>query len=177
MIKRVLFFTLTFGSLALVSLSAQQLTRFAVVDLSRVYNAFFRESRAVREFEERSARVQADIDQRTREIQELRARHANAILNGDESEALRIESNINRRTEALRDYYTIRTADLEEQKRQLSQSGTFLDQVHDEIRFIAESEGYSMVINLRENNAILWHSPTVDITDRLIQNLLSNSRR
>ena len=37
------------------SLHAQQLTRFAVVDLPKVYAAFFRDSRAVRDFEDRSA--------------------------------------------------------------------------------------------------------------------------
>ncbi|MDR3145551.1 MAG: OmpH family outer membrane protein, partial [Treponema sp.] len=59
-------------------LAAQQLTRFAVVDLPRVYTSFFRDSRAVREFEERSARVQAEIDRMTAEIQSLRSAQLNA---------------------------------------------------------------------------------------------------
>ncbi|MCL2127870.1 MAG: hypothetical protein FWH38_06410, partial [Treponema sp.] len=67
------------------SLSAQQLTRFAVVDLPRVYTAFFRDSRAVREWEERSARVQSEIDRMTREIQELRSRQADLVLRGEQS--------------------------------------------------------------------------------------------
>jgi outer membrane protein len=33
------------------------------------------------------------------------------------------------------------------------------------------------VLNLKENKDILWYSPTVDITDKLIQNLLEKSRR
>ncbi len=52
-----------------VTVEAQQLTRIAIVDLPRVYTAFMAESRAVRDFEERSARVQADIDRMTAEIQ------------------------------------------------------------------------------------------------------------
>ena len=158
-------------------LPAQQLTRFAVVDLPKVYTAFFRDSRAVREFEERSARVQTDIDRMTREIQDLKSRQADAALRGDQSETLRLESSIYQRTEFLRDYYNTKTAELEDQKRRLTQSGTFLDQVYDEIRYIAESEGYSMVINLRDNNGILWYSPTVDITDKLIENLMTKARR
>jgi outer membrane protein len=54
------------------------------------------------------------------------------------------------------------------------QSGSFLDQVYDEIRYIAESEGYSMVMN--KNNDIIWYSNTVDITDKLINNLLTKAR-
>jgi outer membrane protein len=47
--------------------------------------------------------------------------------------------------------------------------------VMDEIRLIAESEGYSMVLNLKENTGIIWHSPTVDITEKVIQNLRSRA--
>jgi outer membrane protein len=156
---------------------AQQLTRFAVVDLPRVYMAFFRESRAVRDFEERSARVQSEIDRMTAEIQSLRVNMVNAQAQGNYEQALRLEADINRRSDFLREYYRTRTEELESLKSRLTQSGTFLEQVYDEIRFIAESEGYSMVLNLKENTGILWYSPTVDITDRLIRNLLQKSGR
>jgi outer membrane protein len=175
MIKRA-WLLLLFAAAAL-ALEAQQLTRFAVVDLPRVYTAFFRDSRAVREFEERSARVQNDIDRMTREIQDLKSRQADAALRGDQNESMRLENEIYRKSEFLRDYYQTKTAELEDQKRKLAQSNAFLDQVNDEIRYIAESEGYSMVLNLKENRGILWYSPTVDITDKLIQNLLAKGRR
>jgi outer membrane protein len=158
-------------------LNAQQLTRFAIVDLPKVYIAFFRDSRPVREFEERSARVQSEVDRRTREITELRGRHSEAVLRGDQSEANRLESQLYRLTEALGDYYQTQTAILEDQKKRLLQSGAFLDQVYDEIRYIAESEGYSIVLNLSDNKGIIWYSPTVDVTDRLIQNLRTKSGR
>ena len=168
---------LFFACCAAVSVTAQQLTRFAVVDLPKVYTAFFRDSRAVREFEERSARVQSEIDRMTREIQELRSRQADAVLQGDQTLSMRLESEIYRKSEFLREYYNLKTAELEDQRRRLAQSGAFLEQVYSEIRFIAESEGYSMVLNLKENTEILWYSPTVDITDRVIQNLLEKSSR
>ncbi|MDR1128967.1 MAG: OmpH family outer membrane protein [Treponema sp.] len=159
------------------SLEAQQLTRFAVVDLSRVYTSFFRDSRAVREFEERSARVQAEIDRMTAEIQGLRSSQLDAEARGDEARSLMLESQIYQKSEYLKDYYQTKTAELSDQRTKLSQSGTFLDQVYSEIRYIAESEGYSMVLNLKENTGILWYSPTVDITDKLIQNLLAKAGR
>ncbi|MCL2243627.1 MAG: OmpH family outer membrane protein [Treponema sp.] len=157
-------------------LYAQQLTRIAVVDLNKAYMAFFADSRAVREFEERSARVQNDIDRMTREIQALRSQYADAVLYNNQTEALRLENLIYRQTEYLRDYHQIRTQELETQKRNLMQSGTFLDQVYSEIRFIAETEGYSMIMNLNENDVIIWYSPTIDITDKLISNLRTKAR-
>jgi outer membrane protein len=158
-------------------LEAQQLTRFAVVDLPKVYVAFFRESRAVREFEERSARVQSEIDRMTAEIQTLKSRQADAALKGEEDQALRMESEIYRKSEFLREYYRLKTAELEDQKKKLTQSGSFREQVFNEIRYIAESEGYSMVLNLKDNSSILWYSPTVDITDKIIQNLQDKAKR
>jgi len=172
-----LAFLIIFTGLTAVSVFAQQLTRFAVVDLPKVYSAFFRDSRAVREFEERSARVQTEIDRMTREIQDLKSKQADMVLQGDQNQALKLENEIYRKSDFLREYYTVKTAELEDQRKKLSQSGTFLEQVYGEIRYIAESEGYSMVLNLKENTGILWYSPTVDITDKLIQNLLEKSRR
>lgn len=158
-------------------LQAQQLTRFAVVDLPRVYMAFFRESRAVRDFEERSARVQADLDRMTAEIQNLKINQVNAQAQGDMEQAMRLETEINRRSEFLKEYYKTKTGELETIKNRLTQSGAFLEQVYDEIRYIAESEGYSMVLNIKENTGILWYSPTVDVTDKIIKNLMDKSGR
>ena len=159
------------------SAHAQQITRFAVVDLSKVYVAFFRESRAVRDFEERSARVQAEVDRMTAEIQNLRSNLVNAQAQGNQQQAMRLEAEISRRSDFLKEYYKTQTAQLENQKSRLTQSGAFLEQVYDEIRFIAESEGYSMVLNLKENTGILWYSPTVDITEKLIKNLMEKAGR
>ncbi|MCL2184503.1 MAG: OmpH family outer membrane protein [Treponema sp.] len=155
---------------------SQQITRIAVIDLPRVYTTFFRDSRAVREFEERATRVQNDIDRMTKEIQDLRSRHADAISRDDQSEMIRIEAQINRRTENLREFYQARMAELERQKSNLMQSDSFLRQVHDEIRFIAESEGYSAVFDLKNTPGIIWHSPSVDITDKVLQSLNTRSR-
>ena len=164
-----LFFGMTIG--------AQQLTRFAVVDLPKVYLAFFQESRAVRDFEERSARVQADLDRMTSEIQTLKINQVNAQAQGNMEQALRLETEITRRSEFLKEYYRTKTEELDAIKSRLTQSGAFLEQVYDEIRYIAESEGYSMVLNIKENTGILWYSPTVDITDKIIKNLLDKSGR
>jgi outer membrane protein len=175
-LKKALFFAV-FVISGLGSLYAQQLTRFAVVDLPRVYVAFFRDSRAVREFEERSVRVQTEIDRMSAEIQTLRSTHLDVQGRGDQSQALRLENEIYRKSEYLKEYFQVKTAELEDQKNKLTQSSSFLEQVYDEIRYIAESEGYSMVLNLKEKNGILWYSPTVDITDKLIQNLASKAGR
>jgi outer membrane protein len=156
---------------------AQQLTRFAVVDLAKVYTSFFRDSRVVREFEERSARVQADIDKYTVEIQQLKSRQATAQIEGRDAEALRLDSEIYQKSEYLRNYYETKTAELENQRKKLSQSDSFMQQVYNELQLIAESEGYTMVLNLTDSNGILWYSPAVDITAKVIESLRTKAGR
>jgi len=175
MLKRVVIF-LILNVMCLGFVYSQSITRVAVVDLPRVYQTFFRESKAVRDFEQRSAKVQSDIDRMSKQIQDLRTRHADAILRDDQSQMIRLETEINKRTEDLRVFYQARTEELEIQRKNLMQSGSFLNQVHDEIRFIAESEGFSVVFDLKNTPGIVWHSPVVDITDKLIQSLQTRSR-
>ena len=174
--RKFILLTLIFSGFAL-TVNAQQLTRFAVVDLSKVYVAFFKDSRAVRDFEDRSAKVQSEIDRMTAEIQTLKSNQVDAQAQGNQDQALRLETEINKRSDFLKNYYKTKTDELESIKSKLTQSGAFLQQVYDEIRFIAESEGYSMVLNLKENTGIIYYSPTIDITDKLIQNLMSKSGR
>ena len=174
--KKFLLLSLIWFGLGWIA-EAQQITRFAVVDLPKVYVAFFKDSRAVRDFEDRSARVQSDIDRMTADIQNLKVSQVNAQAQGNQTEALRLDAEINKQSDFLKDYYKTKTAELDSIKSKLTQSGEFLQQVYDEIRSIAESEGYSMVLNLKENTGILWYSPTVDITDKLIKNLQDKSGR
>jgi len=147
------------------------------VDLPKIYTAFFKDSKAVRDFEERSARVQADIDKMNAEIQALQKNRLDAAAAGDQQKVLALDNEIYKKTEYLKEYYRIKTAELEDQRKKLTQSDTFLKQVYDEIRIVAESDGYSMVLNLKESSGILWYSPTVDITDKVLNNLLTKAGR
>jgi len=165
------------GCFLSVTVQAQQLTRIAVVDLSKVYVAFMRDSRAVRDFEERSARVQADIDRMTAEINAVKINQANALAQGNTAQALRYEAEAISKSDILKEYYKTKTAELESIRKSLTQSGAFLEQVYDEIRYVAESEGYSIVLSLSENNGIIWYNQTVDITDKVIKSLMDKARR
>jgi len=174
MFKRTVIFLLFIICAGLVF--GQQISRIAIVDLNRVNSEFFRESAAVRLFEERAASVQSDINRMQSEIQDLRSRYATAVSWNNLSEASRLENEINRSTEYLRSYYQARTAELERERQYLMQSDTFLKQIYDEIRYIAESEGYTHVIDINQTPGLLWFSPGFDITDKLLQSLRSRIR-
>lgn len=174
--RRRIFFVGVLMTAALAA-QAQQLTRFAVIDLPKLYTVFYQDSKVVRDWEERSRRVQADLDRMTSEIDSLSKSRLDAETAGDNERVLRLEADIARKTKYLQEYYRVKTSELEDQKKRMTQSSAFLQQVYDEIRLVAESEGYSMVLNLKESAGIVWYSPTVDITDLVIQNLMTKAGR
>jgi len=176
MFKRLLFFVLLAASCMAIVYGQQQITRIGVIDLPKVYQSFFAESRAVREWEERSAGIQREIDRMTRDINNLKTRLADAIQQNNQSEVNRLENEINRQAENLRNFYQGRTEQLERERQNLMQSGNFLDQVYNEIRIIGESEGFTMVLNRANSPFIVWYSSSVDITDKLIANLRRSRR-
>jgi outer membrane protein len=175
-LKKALFFGAIFFAAAFCS-TAQQITRFAVVDLAKIYTTFQSDSRPIRALEEASARVQAEVDKRTAELQALVGRKAEAELEGNDSAAASLAQEITKKTDALKVYYETETRKLEEQKGKLSVQNDFAADVYRQIKIVAESEGYSMVLNIRDNKGILWYSQAIDITDKVINSLKAKNKR
>jgi outer membrane protein len=151
---------------------AQQLTRFAVVDLDKVTVAFFKESKAYRDYEDQKVRVQRDLEQKAKNFTALKQSQYDAQNRGNTEEALRLRNEVIRQQEYLQEYERTVRAELEYQRTQLTQTDAFWQQVNNEIRYIAESEGYTMVLDSK-TQGIIWYSASVDITQKLIENLRS----
>jgi outer membrane protein len=56
-------------------------------------------------------------------------------------------------------------------KNSLSANDTFYKKLSRVIKKVAENEGLSMVLSLQGEESILWYSPAVDITDKVIAEL------
>lgn len=153
------------------ALSAQQITRFAVVDTARIYTTFYRDSRSVRDFEAKKTQFQGEIQRMTDEIKSLRQNKVDAEAASDQNRALRFENEIASKTSFLLDYTKVKNAELDTLKKQLTTDDVFYSMLYDEIRKIAEADGYSMVLSLQEGTSIIWYSPTVDITEKVIRAL------
>ena len=64
------------------ALSAQQITRFAVVDTSRIYSTFLRDARSVRDYQAKQAKYQAETQRMSDEIITLRQKKVDAEAAG-----------------------------------------------------------------------------------------------
>ncbi|MCR5723736.1 MAG: OmpH family outer membrane protein [Treponema sp.] len=166
-----LFFTAVCFFLVAFSAAAQQITRFGVVDTSRVYQAYFRNSAPVRNYETKKAAFQNEINRRTEEIQKLQQQKVDYESSGNESAAFRLESEITKKTDSLTEYTNAKNIELESLKKSLQNSDAFYKKLYSTLERVAESEGLSMIMSLQQANAVLWYSSSVDITDKVINAL------
>lgn len=161
------FFALFFSS----GLFAQQITRFGVVDTAKVYQAYFRNSAPVRNYESKKSEFQKEITKRTEEIQKLKQQKADLTASGNESNASKIDAEIIKKTDALTEYTNAKNVELESMKRNLQNSDSFYKKLYSVLERVAENEGYSMILSLQQDNAILWYSSSVDVTEKVISEL------
>ncbi len=152
---------------------SQQITRFAVVDTARIYETFYRESRSVRDFDAKKTQYQGEIKRMSDEIVRLRQERVDAVAANDLAKSTRLENEINNKTNFLLEYSKVKNAELDSLRKKLTTDDEFYSILYDEIRKIAESDGFSMVLSLLEGTSIIWYSPTVDITEKVIRNMTS----
>jgi outer membrane protein len=152
---------------------AQTMTRFGVVDTNRVYSTYFRDSAAVRNYEQKKAEFQKKINEKTEELKTLNQKMIDLKEKGDEAGALKVEAEITKKADYLSEFANTKNTELESIKRRIEKSDSFYSSLYDVIGRIAESEGYSMILSLQQANSILWYSPSVDITDKVISGLSS----
>jgi outer membrane protein len=162
-----------------VSLAAQQsITRFAVVDMDRITAAYASRAPGAREFSEKSAQVQAQIEALNAELQELTAMLEELKENGGRQAQIRnMESQVSSKTREVQEYIASSFAELEEDRARLVQNDTFITQLDTILRVVAQSEGYSMVLSKQEGSGILWYSPSVDITNKVLERMRTGNTR
>ena len=169
-IKCLLSLIVLVGFFAIPAFS-QQVTRFGVVDTAKVYNAYFRDSAPVRNYERKKDEFQAEIDKLTEELRQLQEKRLHYIDEGKDTKVLEVETDIAKKKQYLTEYTNAKNVELEVMQKSLMNSDDFYKKLYNTLKNIAESGGYSMILSLQAANAILWYSPSVDITDQVIKDL------
>ena len=82
-----------------------------------------------------------------------------------------MESEITKKTDYLSSYTQAKQIELDSIRNRLENSDSFYKSLYELIGQIAESEGYSLILSLQQAQNILWYSPSVDITDKIITQL------
>ncbi len=179
--KRINRIILLSALLFLVSaiLFSEQLTRIGIIDIEKVYSVYFRESRTVMDLQEKQNTILKEIQRIDDQILTLENKKLEAEMRSDQENALKLDREIFDRKQYLEDYKRIKMQQLKKLSENLYQSDEFLDELLEAINFVAESDGFSIVLNNSKQfkQFFFYYTKEVDITDKVIQELMSRAGR
>ncbi|MDR0599362.1 MAG: OmpH family outer membrane protein [Treponema sp.] len=174
--KRALFAFFLLG-MAAALLAQNSLTKIAVVDLDRVLSVLSDPQADGGEFTAKRDAIQAELNRRGAELLELKARLAETTETGLKSETRTLEREIKERETALRAYLVESREELEREGAKLSVSDAILTRLHAVLREVAESEGYTMVMDKKIGRGVLYSRNSVDITGKVLEKLQGRGKR
>ena len=154
---------------------AQQITRFAVIDTGLIFDTFRRDAKAARDYQEKKEKFENQKKLLESEIIQLRQKKVSAEADGQEAEVKKYEEKIKSKITLLMEYVKASNDELNMLRKNLINDDVFYSNLYESVRRVAESEGYTMVLSYEHNAGIIWYSPTVDITDKVIQELRKRS--
>lgn len=154
--------------------TAQQLATVGIVNINQVYNSFYRDSQAVRDLERLRRQYQQEIDDYVRELESLRDRRFSAQEAGNTHRAEQLEDQIFEMQRFLEDLTARRRQQLNARQEQLL-SDEFLRRMQNAIQYVAETEGYTLILR-SDLDGLQWWSSEVDVSEKVLQRLIQISR-
>jgi outer membrane protein len=171
--------TLIFLIMLIIPVAAfsEQLTKVGILDIEKVYSIYFRESKTVKEFQERQANMLQELTRIDDEILRLENAKLEAESRNDGQAALKLDQEIFEKKQYREDYRRIKTQQLKRMSEELYQSNEFLDELLEAINFVAESEGFSLILNnsRQYRSFFFFYTKEMDITEKVIEELMRRS--
>ena len=158
--------------MATVSAFATQITKVGVIDRARILQTFYKESQATREIDAFKEEIQTELSRLADEIKMLEERKLVAENQGDDTRALELDNIIFDKRQYMTDYYRTKNNQLTARTNSMSQNLEFADELIKVIEFVAESQGCSIVLDIK-TPGLLWWNETVVITDMVLERLQS----
>lgn len=160
----LVFLLITFAA------GAEQLSKIGMVNFSKIIEDYFAESSAWREIDAMRKQYEEGKDAILEEIDQMRLLRLTAQNNGDERQVLQLEERIYQKQEYLKEYHNIWQSRINAKVETVSTSSSFTAEIYQAVKFVAESNGYSVIMRTRDPD-ILWYNQEVDITNLVLERL------
>lgn len=176
--RRIVYIILLLCISGILAAQTQQITRIAVIDMQKIYLTYYSDSSAVRNFEAEKQKIQDQVQKLSDEIKELQKKKLQLQTEGKTAEAAALDGEIAKKVQYLSDFIRIKKAELDEKAQQLMETDDFMNRLYKTVQQVAESEGYSIVLDIRGINQvtsnIIWYTPLIDITDKVLHVMMNN---
>ena len=169
--KAIIFILFT---LTLFSGYSEIVSRVGVVDLSKIFSQYFRESVSFRKIEELQQTYEVERQRIISQIDVLKEDKLTAQRESNDTLVLRIDKQIDEKQEYLKDYHSVMTNKINRLRESLQASSSLSAEILQAIEYVAEEQGFAVIYKAQDPN-ILFFSKDVDITDIVIQRLMQNA--
>lgn len=172
--KRLIVVFFIVVTTAASSLWAEQITKVAVLDYSRILSAFYADSAEVRRIEEMKSAFADEVRRLQDEIQSLEERKLDAENRGDSRTALELDERIQERKQYFQEYTRVRGNQIQRALADLASSNALAQEILKEVQYVAETKGFSVVLKRSDPN-LLWWSYETDITELVLERLMGSN--
>ena len=155
--------------LGVTAVSAQN---YMVVDSEKVFKSLSAYTSALDQIERLSVEYQAQVDAKFQQVEELYNSYISQRASLSEYSRQQREQEILRREQEATEFQeSIFGTDGELMKRRMALIQPIQQRVFDTIERFSEQYGYDLVIDIAANPTVLYYSPKVDYTQRVIDAL------
>lgn len=148
---------------------SQQIATVGVIDVSKLYTAFPKESGGYGDLEQLKKKYQIEIDREIDDLELLKRKKVLALKEKDYKLADSLDKEINRMTDYITSISNRRQRDLIRRSKS-PVSKKFLQTLQDAIAIVAEEKGYTLIFK-NNTDGLQWWAPIVDITDDIIKHI------
>ena len=168
--KKAIIFTLLFCA-SVTAYAQQQIPKIGVIDYSRIVQQMMPNSDQLQEIkkikqaiEDETTAIEAEIAALEKDKRKIESRNR---FNDNTEE---IDEQISSLRYYLNQFVAEKNKELEEKKVLVPDTTEILSRIVNQIQYVAESEGYSIIFDSKDKN-IIWWTHSVDITDLVMKKL------
>jgi outer membrane protein len=147
----------------------QQVTKIGICDFMRVLTTAYKDTKAVRDYDQARNDYNKEIATITKSIIDLQNQKLDADKAGNKQQSVDLDGKISQQQKYLTDYRTVRGTVLQQQGAMLL-NGPVVKEIVDVLTRVSEQGGFALVLRSdgTYGQGILYNVPEVDITDDVI---------
>lgn len=153
---------------------SEQLSKIAVVDVGRILKSYYRESSGIREYDSIRENMNKELAKIQETIDDLRVRIAEEETNGNADKVEDLNNKLKKQLEYKQTYFASASAKLSAKESDLNLNSRFYSILYKAIQYVAESEGYSLVLKTSDAD-LVWYHTEIDITDKVIARIKNSN--
>ncbi|MBQ3320234.1 MAG: OmpH family outer membrane protein [Spirochaetia bacterium] len=168
--KKAFLFTLLFCA-SFVAYAQQQIPKIGIIDYSRIVQRMMPSLDQLQEVKNIKQAIDDETAAIETEIAALEKEKEDVASKSHYSDAAdEIDEQITSLKYYLQQYLEEKNKELEEKKALVPDTAEIISKIVNQIQYVAESEGYSIIFDSKDKN-IIWWTHSVDITDMVMRKL------